>query len=168
MLHLGVLIHTASSSLPSSTLSGTQHSSLSLSAYRLLLPLGCWSLPTGTKTPKVTLFPSLSPLPVWHPFACPPSSWFSRQGVHSLPCMEARKQSQQGTAGLSFLPTSLSLERREQKTKFAYLNFGFSQKSVFSEEPQLQIDTAKVKGTSLSQGYGFESSDEKPHEEKWD
>lgn len=90
-------------------------------------------------------------------------------GTRSAPPLsrvEARVQGRRGAAGLSaFLPTP-SLERREQKTDFVYLKLGFSQKSAFSEEPQLQMDTAKAKKTPPSQGYGFASSDEKPHEEK--
>lgn len=144
MLYLGVLMHTARGSLPSSTLLHEPCQAPAFLSRPLWLqtpttccPLAADLFPPGQRRPKQPYFPLCLISPSLTS-ACLPSWWCSGQGVLPRPCVEARAQSQWGAAGLSFfLPTPASLERREQKTEFVHLNFGFSQKSAFSEEPQL-------------------------------
>lgn len=112
---------------------------------------------------------SASSLPVWHPFACPSSRGCLGQGV--LLRYPVWRPGCRAGGGLPACPPFFPLlpsRGESRKLDFVYLKLGFSQKSAFSEEPQLQMDTAKAKKTPPSQGYGFASSDEKPHEEKWD
>lgn len=168
MLYLGVITQPAALCLlPFHRTSpvGPQHFPLGLPVYRPLLPDVPWlpTLSTGMKSLKATLFPSL-PSPSLISFWRSPSWWWCLgEGTLSLLHMEDREQS---CWGLMACPSSFPLLplRGEQKTGFKYLKSEFGPKNlIIFWRATAANGHSKGNGMPLSQGYGSESSDEKPH-----